>query len=93
MKKKTVAEELDEFFSDDSSDDIVLYDLPKEKFHTKHPFLRKGEGKLASHKHGTTNFSLKRQKSLLLDKNKTQWQIASINKQKMEQNYVNDKKK
>ena len=37
--------------------------------------------------------TLKRQKSLLLDKNKTQWQIASINKQKMEQNYVNDKKK
>ena len=57
MKKKTVAEELDEFFSDDSSDDIVLYDVPKKYFHTKHPFLRKGEGKLASHKHGTTNFT------------------------------------
>ena len=93
MKKKTVAEELDDFFSDDSNDDIVLYDLPKGDFHTKHPFLRKGEGKLASHKHGTTNFSLKRQNSLLLDKNKTQSQIASTNKQKMEQNYTNDKNK
>ena len=30
MKKKTVAEKLDDFFSDDSNDDIVLYDLPKD---------------------------------------------------------------
>lgn len=30
----------------------------------KHPFLKKGEGKLASHNHGKTEFALKRQESI-----------------------------
>ena len=38
----------------------------------KKNFLRKGQGKLASHNHGITNFSLNRKNSFIFDQNKNE---------------------
>ncbi len=41
-------------------------------FKKKKNFLRKGQGKLASHNHGITNFSLNRKNSFIFDQNKNE---------------------
>lgn len=43
--------------------DIEIYELPN----IKRTFLRKGEGKLASHRHGETNFRLNRKNSFVFE--------------------------
>ena len=67
-RKKTVAEEIDDLLDD--CPDFDFYELPEEDFVMKRGFLRKGEGKLASHRHGPTQFSMKRKESFTMDQNK-----------------------
>lgn len=81
MNKKTVADQIDEILGDDP--DFDVYMLPEENFTKKHDFLRKGEGKLACHRHGKTNFSIKRENSIMIDKNKSEYQINSYNTEKI----------
>jgi hypothetical protein len=85
-EKKSVAEEIDDILGNDS--DFDFYDLPEEDFNTKRPFLRKGEGKLASQKHGQTKFSLQRKESFVFDQNKREIEHHKYNKNREE-----DKKK
>ena len=44
----------------------------RNKDFKKKNFLRKGQGKLASHNHGITNFSLNRKNSFIFDQNKNE---------------------
>lgn len=67
-RKKTVAEEIDDLLDD--YPDFDFYELPEEDFVMKRGFLRKGEGKLASQRHGPTQFSMKRKESFTMDQNK-----------------------
>ena len=53
-------------------DDIEQIDLPASSMSNKRPFLKKGDGKLASDHHGSTEFSLKRQNSVIIDQVKTE---------------------
>lgn len=53
-------------------DDIEQIDLPPSSMSNKKPFLKKGHGKLASDHHGSTEFSLKRQNSVIIDQVKTE---------------------
>lgn len=53
-------------------DDIEQIDLPSSCMSNKKTFLRKGQGKLASDNHGSTEFSLKRQNSVIIDQVKTE---------------------
>ena len=53
-------------------DDIEQIDLPACSMSNKRPFLKKGDGKLASDHHGSTEFSLKRQNSVIIDQVKTE---------------------
>ena len=50
-RRKTVAEEIDDLLDD--YPDFDFYELPEEDFVMKRGFLRKGEGKLASQRHGS----------------------------------------
>ena len=67
-RRKTVAEEIDDLLDD--YPDFDFYELPEEDFVMKRGFLRKGEGKLASQRHGPTQFSMKRKESFTMDQNK-----------------------
>ena len=53
-------------------DDIKQIDLPASSMSNKRPFLKKGDGKLASDHHGSTEFSLKRQNSVIIDQVRTE---------------------
>tara|TARA_A100001015_G_scaffold318993_1_gene440561 strand:- start:2491 stop:2802 length:312 start_codon:yes stop_codon:yes gene_type:complete len=53
-------------------DDIEQIYLPASSMSNKRPFLKKGDGKLASDHHGSTEFSLKRQNSVIIDQVKTE---------------------
>ena len=53
-------------------DDIEQIDLPASSMSNKRPFLKKGDGKLASDHHGSTEFSLKRQNSDIIDQVRTE---------------------
>lgn len=53
-------------------DDIEQIDLPSSCMSNNKTFLRKGQGKLASDNHGSTEFSLKRQNSVIIDQVKTE---------------------
>ena len=53
-------------------DDIDNIDLPPSSMNNKKPFLKKGDGKLASNHHGSTEFSLKRQQSFVIDQLKNE---------------------
>lgn len=53
-------------------DDIEQIDLPASSMSNKRPFLKKGDGKLASDHHGSTEFSLKRQNSVIIDQVRTE---------------------
>ena len=53
-------------------DDIEQIDLPSSCMSNKKTFLRKGQGKLASDNHGSTEFSLKRQNSFIIDQVRTE---------------------
>lgn len=57
--------------------DIDFFDLPAKPQRT---FLRKGEGKLASHRHGTTEFALKRRENVIIDQLKTEKGHHQFNK-------------
>ena len=56
---------------DNKFDDIEIIDILdiSNNFidNNKKKFLRKGQGKLASHNHGITNFSLNRKNSFVFD--------------------------
>ena len=52
-------------------DDIEQIDLPPSIMSNKKPFLKKGHGKLASDHHCSTELSLKRQNSVIIDQVKT----------------------
>ena len=53
-------------------DDIEQIDLPSSCMSNKKTFLRKGQGKLASDNHGSTEFALKRQHSFIVDQLRTE---------------------
>tara|TARA_B100000424_G_C22910744_1_gene484499 strand:- start:509 stop:874 length:366 start_codon:yes stop_codon:yes gene_type:complete len=78
-EKKSVADAIDEILGVTGSD-FDFYDLPEEDFYTKRPFLRKGEGKLASQRHGQTKFSLQRKESFVFDQNKREIEHHKYNK-------------
>lgn len=77
-RRKTVADEIDELLDD--YPDFDFYDLPEEDFVMKRGFLRKGQGKLASQRHGTTQFAMKRKESFTLDQNKKEIEHHQRNK-------------
>lgn len=81
--KKSVADELDDLLGTDS--DFDFYDLPEKDFNIKRPFLRKGEGKLASQKHGETKFSLQRKESFVFDQNKREIEHHKYNKKRQDE--------
>lgn len=74
--------------------DIDYFDLPDSN-NSKKPFMRKGEGKLASQSHGKTEFSLKRQNSVIIDQLKSEKQHHQYNVKTNElvEKYRNDAKK
>lgn len=89
-RKKTVAEEIDDLLDD--YPDFDFYELPEEDFVMKRGFLRKGEGKLASQRHGPTQFSMKRKESFTMDQNKQEIAHHQHNKKISREKLISENK-